>query len=118
IPIYEGREPEGEIRWTANEERAVRDETNDDGAPKYRRFKTGNRAKGVPSEINHGNVTPDMARHRGEVVRLGRDLEGQQRIIRDRDELPGGATFEYARHTAVLSLAALRKLHFPLDGVG
>lgn len=118
IPIYEAREPEGEIRWTANEERAVQDGTNVDGTPKYRRFKTSKRAKGVPSEINHGNVTPDMARHRGEVVRLGRDLEGQQRIIRDRDELPGGVTFEYAKHIAVLSLAALRKLHFPLDGGG
>lgn len=116
VPIYEAREPEGEIRWTANEERAVQDGTNADGTPNYRRFKTSNRAKGVPSEINHGNVTPDVARHRGEAVRLGRDLEGQQRIIRDRDELPGGVTFEYAKHTAVLSLAALRKLHFPLDG--
>lgn len=116
IPIYEAREPEGEIRWTANETSAVQDGTNPDGSPKYKRFKTSSRAKGVPSEINHGNVTPDMTRHRGEGVRLGRDLEGQQRIIRDRDELPGGVTFEYAKHTAVLSLAALRKLHFPLDG--
>jgi CRISPR-associated protein Csb1 len=118
IPIYEALEPEGEVRWTANEEKAVRDGTNNDGTSKYGRFKVSTRAKGVPSEINHGNVTPDMARHRGEVVRLGRDLEGQQRIIRDRDELPGGVTFEYVKHTAVLSLAALRKLHFPLDGGG
>jgi CRISPR-associated protein Csb1 len=117
IPIYEAREPEGgTIRWTADESKAVSEGTSAGGSPKYKRFKISNRAKGVPSEVNHGNVTPDLARHRGEVLRLGRDLQGTQRVIRDRDELPGGVTFEYAKHTAVISLAALRKLHFPLDG--
>jgi len=89
------------------------------------------KARGVPSEVNHGNVTPDVARHRGGILRFGRDVtdqrivrdrdgrivqDRQERLLRDRDELPGGVTFEHARHTAVLSLAALRKLHFPLDG--
>ncbi len=32
--------------------------------------------------------------------------------------MPGGVTFEQAKHTAVLSLGALRKLHFPVDGTG
>jgi CRISPR-associated protein Csb1 len=115
IPIYEACEPEGgTIRWTADESKAVSENT--DGSPKYKRFKVSNRAKGVPSEVNHGNVTPDMARHRGQVLQLGRDLQGTKRVIRDRDELPGGVTFEYAKHTALISLAALRKLHFPLDG--
>jgi len=117
IPLYEAREPEGgTIRWTADESKAVPDGTNADGSPKYKRFKVSNRARGVPSEVNHGNVTPDMARHRGKLLRLGRDLQSVQREIRDRDELPGGVTFEYAKHTAVISLAALRRLHFPLDG--
>ncbi len=85
----------------------------------------------MPSEINHGNVTPDIARHRGQPLRLGRDVSEQavrrdrdgrivtdrgERLLRDRDELPGGVTFDYAKHTAVLSLAALRKLHFPSGG--
>jgi CRISPR-associated protein Csb1 len=117
IPLYEAREPEGgTIRWTADESKAASDGTNAHGSPKYKRFKVSKRAKGFPSEINHGNVTPDMARHRGELLRLGRDFQGEQREIRDRDELPGGVTFEHAQHTAVISLAALRKLHFPLDG--
>ncbi len=132
IPIYEARGGEGDgIPWTANQSKAVQEETNPDGPAKYKRYKISNRAKGVPSEVNHGNVTPDVARHRGELLRLGRDTSEQrivrdrdgrivqdrrERILRDRDELPGGVTFEYARHTAVLSLAALRKLHFPLDG--
>ncbi len=126
IPIYQAREAEGGgIPWTADPSKALRDEGNP------RRYKVSNRAKGVPSEVNHGNVTPDVARHRGKMLRLGRDVgeqrivrdhdgrgvqDRQERILRDRDELPGGVTFEHAKHTAVLSLAALRKLHFPLDG--
>ncbi|HET8540539.1 MAG TPA: type I-U CRISPR-associated RAMP protein Csb1/Cas7u [Anaeromyxobacter sp.] len=117
VPIYEARErADGGIPWTADESKALADGTNPDGTPRYKRFKVSSRAKGVPSEVNHGNVTPDTARHRGEMLRLGRDLAGEQRVIRDRDELPGGVTLEYAKHTAVLSLAALRRLHFPIDG--
>jgi CRISPR-associated protein Csb1 len=116
VPIYEAREPDrGDVPWTADEAKA-RTEVKADGTTEYKRFKISNRAKGVPSEVNHGNVTPDVARHRGEAVRLGRNLNGDQVVVRDRDELPGGVTFERARHTAVLSLAALRKLHFPVDG--
>lgn len=45
-----------------------------------------------PSEINHGNIRPDVADN-------------------------GGVTLDYAEQTAVLSLPALRRLHFPLaDG--
>jgi len=131
VPIYEVEGEGGGIPWTANQSKAVQEGTNPDGTPKYRRYKISNRAKGVPSEVNHGNVTPDVARHRGEMLRLGRDVseqrivrdrdgrivqDRQERLLRDRDELPGGVTFEHASHTAVLSLAALRKLHFPLDG--
>jgi CRISPR-associated protein Csb1 len=118
LPIYEAANAEREgIRWTADETMAASD---DRGDPKRFRLdpKTGKdnpRATGLPSEVNHGNVTPDVARHRGQELRLGRDLEGAQRVVRVRDELPGGVTFERAKHTAVLSLAALRKLHFPLD---
>lgn len=45
---------------------------------------------GKPSEINHGNVTPTLA--------------------------VGGFTIGYARQTTVISLPALRRLRFPLEG--
>jgi CRISPR-associated protein Csb1 len=45
-----------------------------------------------PSEINHGNIPPDVSDN-------------------------GGVTLDYAEQTAVLSIPALRRLHFPLaDG--
>ncbi|MDO3377549.1 type I-G CRISPR-associated RAMP protein Csb1/Cas7g [Geoalkalibacter halelectricus] len=45
---------------------------------------------GKPSEANHGNVTPGI--------------------------VDGGFTISYAQQTTVLSLAALRRLRFPLNG--
>ena len=53
----------------------------------------GDKAKdGVsPSEVNHGNIPPDVS-------------------------AVGGATLDYAEQTVVLSLPALRKLRFPVDG--
>jgi CRISPR-associated protein Csb1 len=44
--------------------------------------------EGKPSEVNHGNVTPSI------------------------DDVAGGVTIDEARHTVVLSLAALRRLGF------
>jgi CRISPR-associated protein Csb1 len=59
---------------------------------------TGKAAKlgkeGKPSEANHGNVTPTL------------------------EDGHGGVTLEYARQTVVLSLPALRRLHFPVAGAG
>ncbi len=43
-----------------------------------------------PSEVNHGNIPPDIA--------------------------DGGATIDYAEQVTVLSLPALRRLRFPVDG--
>jgi len=56
----------------------------------------GEKAKdGVsPSEVNHGNIPPDITKPGG----------------------AGGATLDYAEQTLVLSLPALRKLRFPVDG--
>lgn len=47
-----------------------------------------------PSEINHGNVTPSL------------------------NERSGGVTISRAEQTVVISLAALRRLRFPLDAEG
>ncbi len=45
-----------------------------------------------PSEVNHGNIPPDI------------------------DRQAGGVTIDYAEQTIVLSLPALRRLHFPVNG--
>lgn len=47
-----------------------------------------------PSEVNHGNIPPDITKPGG----------------------AGGVTVEYAEQTIVLSLPALRKLRFPVNG--
>jgi CRISPR-associated protein Csb1 len=50
-----------------------------------------------PSEINHGNITPSFKNKDGVLNH-------------------GGVTLAYAEQQTVLSLAALRRLRFPLDG--
>lgn len=59
--------------------------------------KNGEPVKLKPSEINHGNITPSF---------------------RDKNKNPnhGGVTLAYAVQQTVLSLAALRRLRFPLNG--
>ncbi|MBY0459982.1 MAG: type I-U CRISPR-associated protein Cas7 [Gemmataceae bacterium] len=58
-------------------------------------FKRKTADKGKPSEINHGNVTPDIVKN-------------------DDGELTGGGvTVAHAEQITVLSLAALRRLRFP-----
>ena len=56
--------------------------------------------QGKPSAANHGNVTPSL-----------KDPKTKQ-------DLPGGVTISKALQTTVLSLPALRRLRFPLDGEG
>lgn len=48
--------------------------------------------EGRPSKANHGNVTPTIAQQ------------------------AGGVTIQYAMQTVVISLPALRRLRFPIDG--
>jgi len=66
--------------------------------------------EGKPSEINHGNVTPDL------VFRKDKN----QNLILDENRRPipvGGFTISEAVQTTVLSLPGLRRLRFPLkDG--
>lgn len=49
--------------------------------------------KGRPSEANHGNIPPTISK-------------------------AGGVTIDYAEHSVVLSLSALRRLRFPINGEG
>lgn len=73
--------------WTTNEDEARTDEKGN----------AVRRKTGRPSEINLGNVTPDLAR----------DERG--------NPLPGGVSISHATQTAVVSLPALRRLRFPVD---
>jgi CRISPR-associated protein Csb1 len=57
----------------------------------------GDPVKIKPSEINHGNITPSFKNKDGVLNH-------------------GGVTLAYAEQQTVLSLAALRRLRFPLDG--
>lgn len=59
-----------------------------------------------PSEINHGNVVPSLSK------------KGPSPLGNTNEEvyLAGGVTIDYAEQTTVLSLPALRRLRFPVDG--
>jgi len=53
---------------------------------------------GKPSEANHGNIVPSMS------------------AVRDGVPLAGGVTIDYAEQMTVLSLPAIRRLRFPIEG--
>jgi CRISPR-associated protein Csb1 len=63
----------------------------------------GRPARLKPSQINHGNVTPSLTHE---------DKNTKKRVLNR-----GGVTLAYAMQHTVLSLAALRRLRFPLNGV-
>jgi CRISPR-associated protein Csb1 len=91
VEVYEAKSG----GWTTEPAQARKEKDN---PVPYRSAEAGKGGK--PSSINLGNVTPDIARDR-----------------RTRKPLPGGITVRYALQTTVLSLAALRRLTFPLpDG--
>jgi CRISPR-associated protein Csb1 len=79
--------------WTDDPAAAVKD---DKGAPE----KFGK--KGKVSEINLGNVTPSLTHE---------DPKSHKQV-----QNHGGVTIAYAEQTVVLSLAALRRLRFPVAG--
>lgn len=89
--------------WTLNEDDALQE--------KEKAVKIGD---GRPSEIGHGNVAPGFAEYSGS-VRVPDPLKGAD-TVRQGNVAPGGVTMEYALQTTVLSLPALRRLRFPLDG--
>ena len=64
---------------------------------------TGEPEKTKPSEINLGNITPSF-RHE--------DDKTKKSVLNH-----GGVTLDYAIQNTVLSLAALRRLRFPVNGV-
>lgn len=69
------------------------------------------RAKGTrPSEINHGNVLVKVESEASERILPNGE------VVTQRVPLKGGVTVDYALQTTVLSLTALRRLRFPIDG--
>lgn len=90
VNIYAAQDRE----WTANIEEAKLDEK---GNPIL--FKKKKDSKGTASEINHSNIPPTIKK----------SDKGDEFIL-------GGVTIDYARQTTVLSLPALRRLHFPING--
>jgi CRISPR-associated protein Csb1 len=56
-----------------------------------------------PSEINHGNITPSLKHE---------DKNTRKQVLNH-----GGVTLAYALQHTVLSLAALRRLRFPISGI-
>jgi CRISPR-associated protein Csb1 len=91
-PVYEGKDGE----WTLN-----KDEARQENRRPVLKGKDGK-----PSEVNHGNIAPSLSKSAKDP--LG---DGSQRLY-----LSGGVTIAYAEQTIVLSLPALRRLRFPING--
>jgi CRISPR-associated protein Csb1 len=125
-PLYAASD---QLGWTLDESRA-----------KMEKGKPVTLGKdGRPSEANHGNVTPSFGKYgkgaEGRDPLVEPDLalslkgrEGQESIdfsatVRESDRTaregrpaPGGVTILHAEQTVVLSLPALRRLRFPVEG--
>ena len=74
--------------------------------------------QGRPSVINHGNVTPDYDYARDNNRQIVYDTVTDKHGKERRDpRIVGGFTISKATQTTVLSLSALRRLRFPLNGL-
>ena len=96
--------------WTLDENKAVKD---DRGKPKKYQRGEGPKKKGKLSAVNLGNVAPTVKEYRGNEPNDDVTDPLTRNKIKKGDILSNGATVEYAEQTCVISLAALRKLHFP-----
>lgn len=85
VPVYHKADDPND--WTATITEALTDKK---GVPTPF-SRSGAEGKGKPSAVNHSNVAPSI------------------------DKKAGGVTLDYALHTLVLSLPALRRLRFPVD---
>lgn len=94
---------------------------------------------GRPSEANHGNVTPAFAKYtkgaegpnplagpninvkysgqrESDTFAFSADIKERENKAREGQIAPGGVTISSAEQTIVLSLPALRRLRFPVEG--
>jgi CRISPR-associated protein Csb1 len=106
-PLYESRDG----RWTAVEADAATSGAK--STPK----KYGKKL----SELNLGNVTPDLVRYSSKSI----TSDNRETIDVMREDgayiaagrvAPGGVTIDHAEQTIVISLPALRRLRFPING--
>lgn len=134
-PLY--RQEDG--RWTLDPSEALDEKKNGKATGRKVLFKKDSKGKDVfhhpeqdadklpdqgrPSVANHGNVTPDIGWEKdsnGNIVWYRRkereDLAYDPQKDMWRRPAAGGVTIDYAEQSVVLSLAALRRLRFPLDG--
>lgn len=74
----------------------------------------GEPVKAKPSDFVHGNIPPDFSRYNPKQDKT--PLRTMYKEIRVGDVLPGGVTIDHAIQTTVLSLPALRRLRFPVNG--
>jgi len=105
-PVYEAEDGD----WTLDPDKAKKkpDKKGKEAPVLYRE-------KGKPSEINHGNVTPSLVVQKDN---NGRPVDKSGRPTDRADEwIPiGGFTIDYALQTTLISLPALRRLRFPVNG--
>jgi CRISPR-associated protein Csb1 len=121
VDLYEDKDG----NWTADPAQAKRETDKDgkvvkdkDGNEVLVRFKRKKADKGKPSEINLGNVTPDLARYDDNANTpdvLKREEKSAGVTVRKGEIAPGGVTISHALQTTVLSLPGLRRLRFPDD---
>lgn len=90
-PVYVSDVDAGDLGWTLDAETKAKREK---GKPVL----LGK--DGRPSEANHGNIAPSISEYDRAASRY----------------LAGGVTIDYAEQSVVLSLAALRRLRFPING--
>lgn len=121
-PVYRT----GNGDWTLDPDKAEKEK----GKPVLFRLRQGKKVthdpdpgkdipdQGRPSVINHGNVTPDydfaMGNNRQVLYETKMDERGNE--VRVRPRILGGFSISKATQTTVLSLPALRRLRFPLNG--
>ncbi len=119
------------IGWTLDEAFAKKEK----GKPVL----LGRDGKGRPSEANHGNVTPSFGKYtkgaegrnpltgrdvnlkyellkEDEAFRLSAEVKDREGEAREGRIAAGGVTIAHAEQMIVLSLPALRRLRFPVDG--
>lgn len=101
-PIYE----KSGGGWTLEESEARKEK----GKPKTKG------KDGKPSEINHGNVTPDLAYAKKKNAIIYDDIVDERGVERRIPRLIGGFTMSKAIQTTVMSLATVRRLRFPAEG--
>jgi CRISPR-associated protein Csb1 len=98
--------------WTLSAEEAVQEKKK----PKLKG------KDGKPSEANHGNIVPAFSKYTkgaegpDPLRKDERDQYGQKIQAREGRIRADGVTISYAEQMTVISLPALRRLQFPLDG--